>query len=463
MLALWISTATFAAVSPGDRWIGNSNLNVGLHQDGSLVNSDIDLGILWDPDGPDGPMPMTGDMIRVGWYWDGWAWSYSGDDGFEDGFQAGPRDAGSSMTWTDKSANSALSVLKSEMDIGDVNLVLESIVLKRSDLLIQNFTFTASDDITDLWVGRTIDPDQDEWLLDSYDTDNESGDGWATASSLYDERTIGLAGGVLDGVLGEGGICGWCDSTESMAEDSWESSTDDHQINVLVDAGDVNDGDSITVRFVYAFEVGAIAAKNASLTALGLMDIDGDGLTVDEGDCDDLHPDVYPDATELTDGLDNDCDGDIDEDTLDSDDDGDGFSEAEGDCDDANPDVYPGAGPADGVSNADCDGVAEEGSDPDPEEEPEEDTGEPIEDDPEDESEQDTGPSEEDEEPGEGTDTDAESGEDSESESDDESTSDGIVAGGEKHQACSQVAGRSVSWLWCVGLIALARRRGGKQ
>lgn len=42
-------------------------------------------------------------------------------------------------------------------------------------------------------------------------------------------------------------------------------------------------------------------------------DNDGDGFTVEDGDCDDSNPDVYPDATEICDDVDNDCDGDIDE------------------------------------------------------------------------------------------------------------------------------------------------------
>ena len=61
----------------------------------------------------------------------------------------------------------------------------------------------------------------------------------------------------------------------------------------------------------------------------------------------------------MLDGIDNDCDGETDEDTLEQDDDGDGFSETEGDCDDDDPDVFPGADPTEGVTNADCDGEAD--------------------------------------------------------------------------------------------------------
>ena len=45
-------------------------------------------------------------------------------------------------------------------------------------------------------------------------------------------------------------------------------------------------------------------------------DADGDGYTVAQGDCNDGEPSVYPGApTDTCDGLDNDCDGTVDEDS----------------------------------------------------------------------------------------------------------------------------------------------------
>ena len=97
-----------------------------------------------------------------------------------------------------------------------------------------------------------------------------------------------------------------------------------------------------------------------AVDALAIDDLDDDGVAPDAGDCDDLDPTTRPGATERFDGIDNDCDGAVDEDTLEGDDDGDGFSEAEGDCDDTDPSVFPGADGVDGVTNADCDGIADE-------------------------------------------------------------------------------------------------------
>ena len=46
----------------------------------------------------------------------------------------------------------------------------------------------------------------------------------------------------------------------------------------------------------------------------GLNDLDGDGFTAAQGDCDDNDGWANPDAVEMCDGTDNDCDGVIDED-----------------------------------------------------------------------------------------------------------------------------------------------------
>ncbi len=92
-------------------------------------------------------------------------------------------------------------------------------------------------------------------------------------------------------------------------------------------------------------------------------DGDGDGYIPGIGDCDDGDPTSFPGALELADGVDNDCDGTVDEDTVDSDDDGDGVSEAEGDCDDSDPSIGPGATEVADLIDNDCDGSVDEGTD----------------------------------------------------------------------------------------------------
>ncbi|MBN2250607.1 MAG: hypothetical protein JW724_00850 [Candidatus Altiarchaeota archaeon] len=106
-------------------------------------------------------------------------------------------------------------------------------------------------------------------------------------------------------------------------------------------------------------------------------DYDGDGYSIEQGDCDDSDAVIKPGATEVCDGADNDCNGQTDEGVTsryyrDSDNDGYGSSSStqacfapegyvanSGDCDDSNANTHPGAAdPCDGVDN-DCDGVPE--------------------------------------------------------------------------------------------------------
>ncbi len=78
-------------------------------------------------------------------------------------------------------------------------------------------------------------------------------------------------------------------------------------------------------------------------------DCDGDGWTVDGGDCDDHDPTAYPGAEDVCGDEDSDCDGETD--PLDLDGDGDGYTPCDGDCDDADPDLHP------GVDAVICNGV----------------------------------------------------------------------------------------------------------
>ena len=97
---------------------------------------------------------------------------------------------------------------------------------------------------------------------------------------------------------------------------------------------------------------GATAPGNSP--PMDCNDRDGDGYTYPT-DCDDDDPSVHPGAVEDCNGVDDDCDGHVDNGY---DDDQDGWSSCMGDCDNDNNNIYPGAPetPYDGIDQ-DCDGA----------------------------------------------------------------------------------------------------------
>ncbi len=96
------------------------------------------------------------------------------------------------------------------------------------------------------------------------------------------------------------------------------------------------------------------------------QDTDGDGyvtcwpppdplIAIQGGDCDNSQSLVNPSRTEIANGVDDDCNGLVDDGTTSFDDDGDGFTEDQGDCDDSDPNRAPSNTElCDGVDN-DCD------------------------------------------------------------------------------------------------------------
>lgn len=80
-------------------------------------------------------------------------------------------------------------------------------------------------------------------------------------------------------------------------------------------------------------------------------DLDGDGYTRDDGDCDDLDEDVHPGAEEdCTDPVDYNCDGSVSY----ADEDGDGWAACE-ECDDRDATVHPEAQEVCNGVDDDCD------------------------------------------------------------------------------------------------------------
>ncbi len=116
------------------------------------------------------------------------------------------------------------------------------------------------------------------------------------------------------------------------------------------------------------------SAQTANLTCSGvtvlvpiLPDSDGDGYydenasPVPIADCGPEGATIYPNAPELEDGIDNDCDGFIDEGFPGSDTDDDGVTVGDGDCNDFEANIFPGAVEICDNKDNDCNGIIDEG------------------------------------------------------------------------------------------------------
>jgi PGF-pre-PGF domain-containing protein len=94
-----------------------------------------------------------------------------------------------------------------------------------------------------------------------------------------------------------------------------------------------------------------------NLNSADIDDGDGDGYNYSL-DCNDSDASINPGSTEVCDGADNNCDGNVDE-GFDSD--GDGYTICGGDCDDTNANVKPGATEVCDEMDNNCDSNVDEG------------------------------------------------------------------------------------------------------
>ena len=186
----------------------------------------------------------------------------------------------------------------------------------------------------------------------AYDVD---GDGWTSCAGDCDDSTADTHPGAPEQP-------DWIDQDCDDVVDEGTINYDDDGDGYAEIDGDCNDGDvDVSPATVEIYGNGIDDDCDGDVDQ-GAIDTDLDGYTELGGDCDDSDGSTYPGAPESADGTDNDCDGTIDEGTTAYDDDGDGYTEDGGDCDDTDSGVAPGLAESPDWIDNDCDGSVDEGT-----------------------------------------------------------------------------------------------------
>ena len=319
---MFLLSLASAATLTGD------HLAVGVASDGSLIDSAANLGILHDPDGGGGD-PAGTDLLLPGTQFETWSLSTSEYTLTN----AIPSGTGSEVVWEELVDNGQVQTLRGRLELPDAAVDLTLDLPSDRTVLYTTFVVTAVEDMDDVRLSRSVDNDVDYGFNGSYNTTNGAAAGVAWSGSQLSDKAMALAS--PDGV---GGVCGWCATPDAILAGTVGDLDGDYQIGVASGLGSLAAWDSVEVVFVYAFAATVDEAVLLAEESAARKDLDGDGLFEDEGDCDDR--DAWAGMVdEVPDGIDNDCDGEIDEDTSISDDDGDGMSEADGDCDDTDAGV----------------------------------------------------------------------------------------------------------------------------
>jgi hypothetical protein len=176
-----------------------------------------------------------------------------------------------------------------------------------------------------------------------------------------------IAAPALGGIYTRLGACGSVDLRRSAWTNTGLLPDSGGNVKVPLPAPSFNCAFFGYTAFIGGVESGAIIGYLAYPFALAdncvIIDNDCDGLAPCDGDCDDNDPGVHSGAPERCNGVDDNCDGQIDECCLDAD--GDGFTLCQGDCNDHDPAIYPGAPELCNGIDDNCDGRVEEGPDSD--------------------------------------------------------------------------------------------------
>ena len=254
----------------------------------------------------------------------------------------------------------------------------DEIELEHFGVILDTVVFSDPTWPDDSGESMSLDPDE-------YDeTANDSADNWCGGQDIFGQGDLGSPGDLnpdccpdLDGDGFANIDCGGldCDDTNSLINP--DASEVCNGVDDNCD-GNIDEGLPTTIWYPDGDGDGY---GDASATPVEDCLVIADHVDNNE-DCDDGDAAINPDATEMCDGVDNDCDGDVDEDdaadalTFYEDADGDTYgnigsttqacSVPQGyvtnfiDCDDGDPNQYPGADELCNGEDDDCDGDVDE-------------------------------------------------------------------------------------------------------
>jgi hypothetical protein len=184
------------------------------------------------------------------------------------------------------------------------------------------------------------------WLHEPSDDVDDDGDGYSEYQGDCNDAVAQVYPGRLE-ICGDG-IDQDCNGTDEACPVD-PNAIDDDGDGLSENQGDCNDADSTIYPAAVELCGDGIDqdCSGADLLCPEDLDDDGDGVTESQGDCNDNDSTIHPGAVDICgDGIDQDCSG-ADElcplDPNDVDDDGDGLSENQGDCNDADSSIYPAA------------------------------------------------------------------------------------------------------------------------
>ena len=256
------------------------------------------------------------------------------------------------------------------------------------------------------WIDYNIRTTSTDYLMDDLlpiDAAPNTGNYWCSGSATYSINSTGHP--ITDGITNFTTGANYIEVSPSVPDatngvvlaTATATSCNGGTYNNAVVVGELGSGRLVYVGGMYqaatGYNTAMLRSGNDDLLieravawageAIG-SDLDGDGYTVIDGDCDDSDAAVNPGASEVCDTIDNDCDGTVDEDsatdvlTWYADADSDGYGDSAStdldcyqptgyvadatDCDDTDANTYPGASEYCDGHDDDCDGDVDEDS-----------------------------------------------------------------------------------------------------